>query len=46
MYPKETYGQQYEKMPITNSYRNANQNYNEISYHTGSNGHHQKIYKQ
>ena len=26
--------------------RNANQNYNEISAHTGQNGHHQKVYKQ
>ena len=25
---------------------NANQNYNEISPHTGQNGHHQKVYKQ
>ena len=25
--------------------RNANQNYNEISLHTGQNGHCQKIYK-
>ena len=24
----------------------ANQNYNEISTHTGQNGHHQKVYKQ
>ena len=30
---------------ITNYYRNANQNYNEVSSHTGQNGHHQKIYK-
>ena len=26
--------------------RNANQNYNDISPHTGQSGHHQKIYKQ
>ena len=26
--------------------RNANQNYNEISPHTGQNGHRQKVYKQ
>ena len=26
--------------------RNANQNYNDVSPHTGQNGHHQKIYKQ
>ena len=25
--------------------RNANQNYNEVSPHTGQSGHHQKIYK-
>ena len=29
-------------MPITNYYRNADQNYNEIPHHTGPNGHHQK----
>ena len=27
---------------ITNRYRNANQNYNEVSPHTGQNGHYQK----
>ena len=27
---------------ITNYSRNANQNYNEVSLHTGQNGHHQK----
>ena len=27
-------------------YRNANQNYNEVSPHIGQNGHHQKIYTQ
>ena len=31
---------------ITNYERNANQNYNEVSPHTGQNGRHQKIYKQ
>ena len=31
---------------ITHYERNANQNYNEISPHTGQNGHHQKVYKQ
>ena len=37
----------YEKMlSITNHQRNTNQNYNEISPHTGHNSHHQKIYKQ
>ena len=29
----------------THYYRNANQNHNEISPHTGQNGHHQKFYK-
>ena len=29
-------------LTITNHYRNANQNYNEISSHTSQNGHHQK----
>ena len=27
-------------------YRNANQNYSEISAHTSENGYHQKVYKQ
>jgi len=31
---------------ITNYQINANQNYNEISAHTGQNGHQQKICKQ
>ena len=31
---------------IVHCWRNANQNYNEISPHTGQNGHHQKMYKQ
>ena len=31
---------------ITNHQRSANQNYSEVSPHTGQNGHHQKIYKQ
>ena len=31
---------------IAHYYRNANQNYNEISPHTHQNGHHQKVYKQ
>ena len=41
---RHTDGQQtYEKMlNITNYQRNANQNYNEVSSHTGENGHHQK----
>ena len=53
--PKQTFlqrrctdGQEaHEKMlNITNYQRNADQNYNEVSPHTGQNGHHQKIYKQ
>ena len=45
---KHTDGQEaHEKLlNITNYQRNANQNYNEVSPHTGQNGHHQKIYKQ
>ena len=36
----------HEKMlNITDYQRNANQNYNEVSFHTSQNGHHQKIYK-
>ena len=31
---------------ITNYQRNANQNYNDVSLHTGQNVHHQKVYKQ
>ena len=31
---------------ITYHQKNANKNYNEVSPHTGQNGHHQKIYKQ
>ena len=43
-YPKK---KAHEKMlNIANSQRNANQNYNEVSSHTGQNGHHQKINKQ
>ena len=30
---------------ITNCQRNADQNYNQVSSHTGQNGHHKKIYK-
>ena len=29
-------------LDITNCYRNANQNYNELSPHTSQDGHHQK----
>ena len=40
-------GRTHEKMlNITNYQRNANQNHNEVSPHTGQNGHHQNIYKQ
>ena len=36
----------HEKMlNITNYQRNANQNYNEVSSHTGQKGHHQKMNK-
>ena len=31
---------------ISHYERNANQNHNEVSPHTGQNGHHQKPYKQ
>ena len=31
---------------ITNYWRNSNQNYNEVSPHTGQNGHHQRLYQQ
>ena len=53
--PKQTFlqrgytdGQEkHERMlNITKHWRNANQNYNEVSLHTGQNGHHQKICKQ
>ena len=49
--PKQTFFQRrhidgqeaHEKMlNITNYQRNADQNYNEVSHHTGQNGHHQK----
>ena len=37
----------HEKMlNITNCQRNANQNYDEVSPHTGQNGYHQKTYRQ
>ena len=37
----------HEKMlSITNYWRNANQNYSEVSLHTTQNGHYQKVYKQ
>ena len=45
---KHTDGQEtHEKMAnIAHYQRNENQNYNEVSPHTGHNGHHQKTYKQ
>ena len=44
---RHTDGQEaHEKMlKITNYHKNANQNYNEVSPHTGQNGPHQKVYK-
>ena len=33
-------------MKGTDYWRNANQNYNEVSSHTGQNGYHQNVYKQ
>ena len=45
---RKTNGQQeYEKMlNIMNYQRRANQNYNEVSPHSGQNGYHEKVYKQ
>ena len=45
---RHTDGEQtHERMlNIAHYYRNANQNHNEISPHTGQNGPHQKAYKQ
>ena len=52
--PKQTFFQRghtdgpeaHEKMlNITNYQRNTNQNYNEVTLHTGQNGHRQKDYK-
>ena len=42
---RHTDGQKaHEKMfNIANHYRNANQNYNEVSLHIGQKGHHQKV---
>ena len=37
---------QKKMLNITNYQRNADQNYNEVSPHTGHNDHHDKIYKQ
>ena len=38
-------GQKAHEKKIANYERNASQNYNEMSSHTGQNAHHQKIYK-
>ena len=45
---RNTDGQKaHEKIPsITNYWRNTNQNYNEVSPHTGQNGRHQNVYRQ
>ena len=32
-----------QMLNIANYQRNANQNYNEVSLHSGQNGHHQKV---
>jgi len=42
---RHTVGQQAHKKMLNIAYywRNANQNYNEVSYHTSQNGHHQNI---
>ena len=52
--PKQTFLQRHtdgqeahEKMfNITNYYRNASQNYNEVSPHISQNGHNRKAYKK
>ena len=45
--PKQQMVNKHEKMlNITHDYRNATQNYNEVSPHTDQNVHHQKIYEQ
>ena len=31
---------------VAHYWRNANQNYNEVSLHPSQNGHHQKVYEQ
>ena len=51
--PKQTFPQRHtdglkahaKMLLITNYWRNANQNYNEVPPHTGQKGHHQKVYK-
>ena len=53
--PKQTFLQrthtdsqqiQEKMLSITRYWRNANENYNEVSPHTSQNAHQQKIYKQ
>ena len=52
--PKQTFLQrrhtdgqtQGKTLNIINYQRNVNQNYNELSAHTGQNGHHHKIHTQ
>ena len=48
--PKKTYKSPTDTWKMLNMdahyWRNANQNYNEVSPHTSQNGHHQNIYKQ
>ena len=53
--PKQTFLQrrhtdsqqiQEKMLSITHYWRNANENYNEVSPHTSQNAHQQKIYKQ
>ena len=38
--------QTHEKMLNITQQRNANQNHNEVPFHAGQNGRHQKVYKQ
>ena len=43
---KKCFQQAHEKMlNIANYWRNANQNYSEVSPYTGQNGHYQNVYK-
>ena len=45
---RHTVGKQAHKkmLNIAHYQRDANQSYNEVSSHTGQNGHYQKIYKE
>ena len=45
---QKRYGQKAlgKMLNINNYYRNAHQHYKEVSFHTGQNDPHQKIYKQ